>query len=277
TNDAKDLNAYGYIAPPTRQGRKNGEYALSVGVWAGNSNSSPVTTVANPVFSLDVAAPIWDAFLTDVTRSWEVHDFKRPGDLTTARVDAWTGYTPSQYSRRSVNELFIRGTSPARDPYITSMKVVKAGDGQWYRWHDSCEGTPKLKGYLILDDAESHTKSWNDAIKGWIKRARKGINVGANVASSKRTYTAYFFEPYYQPYGRSWGGPFPPTQSCRKAPKESPSPEPSEEPSPELSPSPDVTLEPTDPPGPTPEPTPKPTEPPTLAPVTEPSIEPAAG
>ena len=71
SNDAKDLNAYGYIAPPSKQGRRNGEYALAVGVWAGNSNASPVTTVSNPVFSLDVAAPLWDAFLTDVTRSWE--------------------------------------------------------------------------------------------------------------------------------------------------------------------------------------------------------------
>ena len=84
-NDAKDLNAYGYIAPPSARGRQRGEYALSVGVWAGNSDTSPVTTVANPVFSLDVAAPIWDAFLSEVTRGWEVRDFARPEGLTTAR------------------------------------------------------------------------------------------------------------------------------------------------------------------------------------------------
>ena len=30
SNDAKDLNAYGYIAPPSNQGRRNGEFALSV-------------------------------------------------------------------------------------------------------------------------------------------------------------------------------------------------------------------------------------------------------
>ena len=76
TNDAKDLNAYGYIAPPSRAGRRDGEYALAVGVWAGNSNGSPVTTVSNPVFSLDVAAPLWDAFITDATKNWDVRDFK---------------------------------------------------------------------------------------------------------------------------------------------------------------------------------------------------------
>jgi len=278
SNDAKDLNAYGYIAPPSKRGRRDGEYALSVGVWAGNSNSSPVTTVASPVFSLDVAAPIWDAFLTDVTRNWEVRDFRRPSGLTTARVDAWTGFEPSAYSRRQLSELFLRGTSPGRDPYLKGLKVVKGSDGKWYRWHDSCEGTPKTRGYLVLDDAESHTTSWNDAVNGWIKRARRGIGVGANVASTKRTYTAYFFESYYQPYGQTWGGPFAPTQSCRKAPQESPSPSPelSPSPSPSTEPSlpPEVTPEPTEEPtpGPTDEPTPKPTKPP--KPTPEPTPEP---
>ena len=288
TNDAKDLNAYGYIAPPSRQGRANGEYALSVGVWAGNSDASPVTDAANPVFSLDVAAPIWDAFLTSVTRTWEVNDFARPGGISTASVDAWTGYAPSQYSQRQVNELFIRGTAPAADPYLTSMEVVKGEDGQWYRWDDRCEdaGTPRSRGYLVLDDAESHTSSWNEAVRGWIKRASRGEGVGASVSPTKRTYTAYFFEPYYQPYGRSWGGPFPPTKSCRNAPLASPSAEPSESPELSPSPSPGASIEPSEPPEPTPppeEPTPQPTpeptpsEPPTAEPTEPPPQPPSPG
>ena len=43
-NDAKDLNAYGYIAPPTREQREDGEYALVVGAWNGNSDNSEVST-----------------------------------------------------------------------------------------------------------------------------------------------------------------------------------------------------------------------------------------
>ncbi len=267
TNDAKDLNAYGYIAPPSNEGRKDGEYALSVGVWAGNSNSSPVTTVSNPVFSLDVAAPLWDAFLTDVTRSWEVRDFSKPSGLSTHTVDAWTGHIPSAYSRRQYSELFITGTAPTTDPYIRSVQVVRGSDREWYKWHDSCEGSPRTRGYLVLDDADSHTTSWNDAVKGWIKRARKGAGVGANVSRSKTTYTAYFYAPYFQPYGSSWGGPFAPTASCRKMPvdpSEEPSLEPSPEASPELNESPEPTLEPE--PTQQPEPTPEPTKTPTPTP-----------
>jgi len=280
SNDAKDLNAYCYIPPPTKQGRNNGEYALAVGVWAGNSNGSAVTTVSNPVFSLDVAAPLWDSFLTDVTKNWEIRDFKRPSGLSSQRVDAWTGHAPSAYSRRQHNEWFITGTAPTTDPYIKSLKVIKGSDGNWYKWHDSCEGTARTRGYLVLAEAESHTKSWSDANKGWIRRARSGTGQGANVAPSKRTYTAYFYAPYYQPYGSSWGGAFPPTQSCQKMPTEDPTEEPIEEPSPEPSPeeslAPEVTPEPTEPPEitPKPEPTPKPTKKPTPEPTPEPTPKP---
>ncbi len=43
-NDAKDLNAYGYIAPPSAEAREDGAYALAVGVWNGNSDNTPVST-----------------------------------------------------------------------------------------------------------------------------------------------------------------------------------------------------------------------------------------
>ena len=141
TNDAKDLNAYGYLAPPSSRGRQRGEYALSVGVWAGNSDSSPVTTVANPVFSLDVAAPVWDAFLSEVTRDWEVRDFVRPDGLTTAAVDVFTGHQPSQWSREQTTEYFLRGTSPGEDPYLRGVEVVRGADGGTYLWEARLRGT----------------------------------------------------------------------------------------------------------------------------------------
>ncbi|MFV2063985.1 MAG: transglycosylase domain-containing protein [Chloroflexota bacterium] len=284
SNDAKDLNAYGYIAPPSKQGRRRGEYALAVGVWAGNSNSSPVTTVSNPVFSLDVAAPVWDAFLTEVTRNWEVRDFARPGGLSSAQVDAYTGFQPSRWSRRQVTELFLKGTGPTRDRYIRGVDVVRASNGQWYRWEDGCEGRKRTRGYLVLDDAESQRSSWNQAVVGWAKRARRGPGVGANVARNKTTYTAYFG---FQPYGTSWGGPFAPARSCKRAPAASPSPSPEASASPGLSPDPSLTPGPTDHPTPVPtdapstpkptkEPTPKPTDHPTPKPTPKPTQAPTA-
>jgi hypothetical protein len=252
--------------------------------------------VANPVFSLDVAAPIWDAFLTEVTRTWQVNDFRRPDGLSTARVDAFTGYAANQFSRDQVTELFIRGTAPGDDPYLTGLEVVRGADGSWYRWKGSCDGRPRTRGYLDLSDAEADFPSWNEAVRGWIRRARRGSGVGANVAGTKRTYTAYFYAPYFQPYGQTWGGPFAPTRSCDAAPSASPSAEASPSVVPSLEPSlpPQPTTEPTEPPEttepppePTPEPeptkkpkppkppkpTPEPTEEPTPTPTESPSVD----
>ena len=92
-NDAKDLNAYGYIAPPTDAGRKVGAYALAVGVWNGNSDNSLVSTARSPLFSIDVATYVWQGFLNEATAKWPETNFKPPADgLVRVKIDPFTGY-----------------------------------------------------------------------------------------------------------------------------------------------------------------------------------------
>ena len=67
SQDANDLVAFGYVAPPTEADKQAGEYSLVVGAWAGNSDGSPALTADNPVLSTDVAAPMWHGFLQEVT------------------------------------------------------------------------------------------------------------------------------------------------------------------------------------------------------------------
>ena len=124
-NDAKDLNAYGYIAPPTAAGRANGEYALVIGAWAGNSDATPVSSPGKPALaSLDVTAPLWSAVMTEVTKNWQLNNFKIPNGVVQATVDAHTGYKPSQFSKDTFKELFIQGTQPGDDPYIKGVQVI---------------------------------------------------------------------------------------------------------------------------------------------------------
>ncbi len=227
-SDAKDLSAYGYIAPPTANGRKQGEYALALGVWMGNSDSTPVGSAADPVFSLDTAGPLWQAVMNEVTGEWRVNDFDRPDGVVTATVDAYTGYKPSAYSRDQVRELFIKGTTPGDDPYIRGVEVVVGPDDRTYRWSSGCAGEPVRKGYLVLNDAEAGHDSWQKANRGWITRARRGPGVEGG---PKDTATAYFYDPTFQPFGRSWGAPFAPARSCDDAPSPEPSAEASSSPS----------------------------------------------
>ena len=130
-NDAKDLNAYGFIAAPTADGRAAGEYALVVGAWNGNSDNSLVSTPKKPVFSIDVTTFVWQGFMDEVTKKWAINDFKDPDGITKAKIDPFTGAKPGP-GVKSIDELFIDGTGPAaaipaehlrrRDPPVRRLR-----------------------------------------------------------------------------------------------------------------------------------------------------------
>jgi peptidoglycan glycosyltransferase len=259
-NDAKDLNAYGYIAPPTEEGREAGEYALAVGAWNGNSDNSLVSTPERPLFSVEVSTHVWQGFLNEATEGWAVNDFARPESLVRVEVDPWTGLLPAE-GEPSVAELFIPGTEP------TARVGAEGG---------AC-------GQAILDETyESRFENWLEADLDWIQRARRGPGTRGGL---ENTPVSYFYNNSFAPYGRSWGpildgagcGTPEPSPTCFPVP----TPDPSgvvpsfEVPEPEGSgPLPEPC--PTAPPTPSPEPTESapPSEPPTEPPTAPPTEEP---
>jgi peptidoglycan glycosyltransferase len=274
-NDAKDLNAYGFIAPPTEDGRAKGEYALAVGVWNGNSDNTVVSTPAKPVFSIDVSTYVWQGFLQEATAKWAVNDFQRPDGLVQAAIDPFTGLKPRS-GQPSINEWFLPNTVPA-----TVVPDNACG-----------EAVLQLPGIY-----EGSHANWLSADLDWLNRAKRGPGVSGGV---NRSRTAYFYNGAFQPYGRSWGAlveghgcSLPsPTVTCYPVPTPDPStgitpsflvpsadpsanivyePCATPTPSPSASPSLEPSIEPTPTPPPTPPPTPEPTPPPTPEPTPTPS------
>ncbi|MFP5342682.1 MAG: transglycosylase domain-containing protein [Candidatus Limnocylindria bacterium] len=278
-NDAKDLNAYGYIAPPTEEARADGAYALAVGVWNGNSDNTPVSTPEAPVFSIDISTYVWQAFLNEAAADWPIARFERPGGLVEVAIDPWTG-APSS-AENAVAELFIEGTQPtASQPENTCGDAI-------LRW--------MTDNRLAF---EARFGDWLAADLDWISRAERGAGT---VGGPDRTRVAYFYNGGFTPYGPSWGAivggdgcgsPSPPP-TCIPLPTPDPSgvipsfelptptgsevvalpcptptPDPNATPSEEPSPSPSPTPEDT----PTPEPTPPPATP---TPAPEPTPPPA--
>ncbi|HEY8168399.1 MAG TPA: transglycosylase domain-containing protein [Candidatus Limnocylindrales bacterium] len=209
-NDAKDLNAYGYIAAPTKEGRADGEYALTVGAWNGNSDNTVVSTPGNPVFSIDVTTYVWQGFMQAASRDWEIRDFRRPKGLKEATVDAFTGYKPGPFSRQKVREIFIDGTQPTQTDMTKVGIQIEQETGK--RWQDGCIGTPVTRGFLDLTNVEAAFPNWQRQNQKWIARARRGSGVGGGLDRSR---TSYFYNlGSFHPYGRSWGAPFPPKATC---------------------------------------------------------------
>jgi penicillin-binding protein 1A len=290
-NDAKDLNAYGFIAPPTKDGRAGGEYALAVGAWNGNSDNT-VVSPNEPVFSIDVTTYVWQGFLQEATAKWAINDFARPEGLNRVKIDAFTGLQPRTGSP-TVEEWFLPGTEP-------TVAVPEGACGQ---------AVLALPGIF-----EAKYDNWLSADIDWLNRAKRGPGT---VGGVNKDPTVFFYDGRFLPYGRSWGAlvegrgctlpspsltcyPVPtadpsgavpsfvvpsadpsanviyepcPTPSSLPSASVSPSVEPSVPPSAEVTPPP--TPEPTPPP--TPAPTPPPTPAPTPPPTPEPSVVAAAG
>jgi membrane peptidoglycan carboxypeptidase len=251
-NDASDLNAYGYIAPPTAEGRAAGEYALVVGAWNGNSDNTEVSTPQDPLFSIDVTTHVWQEFLREATEGWEVNSFRAPDGLVTHAVDPWTGLVPLP-GGPVVEELYIEGTGPG------ALSQDRCG-----------EGVLEAAGF------EAGHSSWVAANRDWMARASRGTGIAGGPRNSR---TSYFYNGSFAPYGTSWG-PLLGAAGCatptpEPTPEESPTPEPTPEETPE--PEPTETAEPTVTPAPTPGPTPSPTPAatPTAAPAPTPSPTPA--
>src|SRR5262249_25760391 len=167
TNDNRDVHAYGFLAPP----KDPDAPALVVGVWMGNSDNSPDTDT----LSLGSSAPLWSRILTEVSKGTPIADFNPPKGLVTEKVDAFTGYLPGPWTRKTVDELFIPGTEPTQTDDFHRTVDIDAASG--LLWQDGCVGPMQTIGALDLSTIEANEASWQKADNGWLKRAARGAGV----------------------------------------------------------------------------------------------------
>ena len=252
TDENKDIDAFGYVAPP----KDKDAPAIAVGVWLGNSDADVVQSVP----STQSSAPFWHHIMSDVTKGTPIERFKRPDGIVEVEVDAWSGLRPGPGTQQTITELFIDGTQESlRRDDMHSVVAIDGATG--LLWDEGCTGPRQERYFLDFSNVESRFNRWQRANQGWAERAARGSGV---YGGPKRTPTSYFWVPGYNPFGRTWGGRFPPSRVCEFQPPVCeepgggpPTPEPSE-------PAPCVTLPP--PPSSTPEPTkpgnggPKPTK-----------------
>jgi penicillin-binding protein 1A len=209
TSDNRDVHAYGYLAPPQDPDRP----ALAAGVWMGNSNNQP----NRGSLSLDSSAPLWSALLEEVSAKYGISKFRPPAGLQTATVDAFTGLRPGPFTKKTVKELFLKGTVPTERETIRVSLTVDDASG--LLWRDGCVGPKVQRGFFDLREVESAFPAWQKANRNWAARAARGPG---RRGGPEGTATSYFYNNQFHPFGRSWGAPFAPRSKCPLAPPPEP-------------------------------------------------------
>jgi membrane peptidoglycan carboxypeptidase len=206
TDENKDIDAFGYVAPP-----KDPELpALAVGVWMGNSDAVPI----NPVTSVSSSAPLWSHIMREVSKDLPIEKFKRPDGLVEVEVDAFSGLRPGPGTVKTVTELFIDGTQGQlrRDDMHVEKQIDQATG---LLWEEGCTGPMLNRYFLDFSQVEPRFPEWQKFTQGWARRAARGPGVRGG---PDRTPTAYFFDGFLVPFGRTWGGKFAPTEVCTAQP-----------------------------------------------------------
>jgi membrane peptidoglycan carboxypeptidase len=205
TDDNKDVAAYGYLAPPADPKAA----ALAVGVWMGNSDSTP----NSHVLSLASSAPVWSRILTEVSQGLPIAGFKRPSGLVNAKVDAFTGLVPNGSTVSTVSEIFIKGTVPVQKDNMHTLVDIDQATG--LLWVDGCQGPDVQKSFLDFSHVEPGHPEWQPYTEEWAARAARGPGVAGGPRNNR---TSYFYNFSFHPFGASWGGRFAPTKPCTSVP-----------------------------------------------------------
>ena len=181
-NDAKDLNAYGYIAPPTEPGRagrrvrarrRRLERQLGQHAWSRRHGRRSSRSTSRPTSGR--------ASSRRPARSGRSTNFKRrPDGLVRAKIDPLTGLQPSSDSTRR-RRVVHRETEPKERlaPDKCGIDVVVHGQRR-----------------------DAGSTNWMKADRDWLRRAERAPASPADRSGPGRpTSTTGGFHPY----GASWG------------------------------------------------------------------------
>jgi membrane peptidoglycan carboxypeptidase len=213
TDENKDIDAFGYVAPPDDPNLP----ALAVGVWMGNSKGQVMGSLPSTTSS----GALWHAIMSDVSKGMPISDFQRPKGLSRVEVDAYSGLLPGPGTIRTIREWYIDGTEPTLRDNIHVEKQIDSATG--LLWQDGCTGPAVSEYFLDFSNAEAAFPAWQKFTQEWASRAAKGPGVHGG---PKRTATSYFFDFSLHPFGRTWGGTFAPTDVCSAVPPPCPTPDP---------------------------------------------------
>ncbi|HEY2888483.1 MAG TPA: hypothetical protein VGJ17_07695, partial [Candidatus Limnocylindrales bacterium] len=161
------------------------------------------------VTSVGSSEALWNHIMTAATKGEPIADFKKPKDVVSATVDAFTGEKPGPYTVKTVQENFIAGTENVGKDTVHVTTQIDQATGKL--WQDGCDGPMVTSGFLDFSSMEPAFPGWQSFTEDWAQRAARGSGVRGG---PKKTPTTYFFDGFLVPFGRTWGGKFAPSDVC---------------------------------------------------------------
>ncbi len=157
TNDRRDNWTVGWT--PT----------ITVGVWVGNNDNSPMKEVASGVTG---AAPIWRRIILEALKNKGDEVLVAPVGIVALDVDKISGYRAHD-GFEARQEYFIKGTEPtADDPVHKKVKVCK-GEGKLATAADIANGNYDEKEFYYFKEEDpfgvSGANKWQEGILNWLK------------------------------------------------------------------------------------------------------------
>ncbi len=153
TNDRRDNWAVG--------GNKN----AVIGVWVGNNDNSPMTSVASGVSG---ASPIWRRITIAALESKPKVTFEPPSSVVQLAVDSVSGYAAHDGFPERL-EYFVKGTEPGEDPIHVKLKVCR-NDGKLATPSDVSAGNYEEKEYFLFkeEDPTGEPNLWQESVLAWM-------------------------------------------------------------------------------------------------------------
>ena len=83
----------------------------AVGVWVGFDRPQPM---GNAETGAKAALPIWTDFMKNTLQGHKQREYKVPQGVSFVRIDADTGLLPNANTKKTISEVFVKGTEPTK-------------------------------------------------------------------------------------------------------------------------------------------------------------------
>ena len=158
TNDFRDNWTIGYTKD------------ITVGVWVGNNDNSPMKSVASGVTG---AAPIWSRIMRSALATRDSGFGDLPDNIVQIQVDKFAGGIPvgGQATR---TEYFVKGTEPEDiSPIYKRLKVSRSDSNRLANSIEIAKGEYDEKDYIVLQEKDPFgtdtINRWQAGINKWLE------------------------------------------------------------------------------------------------------------